>query len=119
MYAFVDMEQYQIVGTGNSPALAKDDFLKKLQSANINVNANKPEEKPAETTEVKGTVASVQTAVVGGNTKYYVMLRDNDNVYTLDISLSEKLPFMKSGDSVAITLETRNEKTTVKSVKIG
>lgn len=119
MYAFVDMEQYQIVGTGSTPTLAKEDFLTKLKNSNISVDGDQTEETPVQTQTVTGVVSSVQTAVVDGNTKYYVLLENSDTIYTLDISLSDRLPFLKSGDTLTLEVEIAGDTTTVKSVQMG
>ncbi|MBR2447352.1 MAG: CvpA family protein, partial [Clostridia bacterium] len=44
MYAFVDVNQYQIVGTGNSVEGARDDYISKLKTENV---TDLPEEEPS------------------------------------------------------------------------
>lgn len=110
MYAFVDVQQYQIVGTGTSVAKAKEDYDSKLVSADISDN----EAPTVESKTIEGTVSKINSAVVGGNTKYYIMLENNDYIFTVDVSLSNKLPFVKVGDKavlgVEITTKLSNDK---------
>lgn len=111
MYAFVDVAQYQIVGTGNTVNQAKENYISKLGDENLaDENVKKTE------TKVSGTIALVNSAVVGGNTKYYIMLEDNDNVYTVDISLSDKLPFAKAGQKIELTITEQNGKSSITKI---
>lgn len=97
MYAFVDVQQYQIVGTGGSVKAAREDYLAKLGAGEITPAPEK------ETSKVTGTVVDIKSAVVGGNTTYYILLDDN-NRYTASITVSDSLPFIKSGDKVTLTV---------------
>ncbi len=97
MYAFVDVQQYQIVGTGGSVKAAREDYLAKLGAGEITPAPEK------ETSKVTGTVVDIKSAVVGGNTTYYILLDDN-NLYTAAITVSDSLPFIKSGDKVTLTV---------------
>ena len=97
MYAFVDVQQYQIVGTGGSVKAAREDYLAKLGAGEITPAPEK------ETAEVTGKVVDIKSAVVGGNTTYYILLDDN-NLYTAAITVSDSLPFIKSGDEIKLTV---------------
>ena len=98
MYAFVDVQQYQLVGTGTSVDAAREDYLQKLAADGQLIPDNsEPEESRS------AVVLSVVTAVVNGNSKYYIML-DDGSVITADISLSADLPFLAAGDTVTFTL---------------
>ncbi len=98
MYAFVDVNQYQIVGTGNSVESARADYISKLKTENLPTTPE--EEKP----EVTGVIANITSAVVEGNTVYYLKLENDTNVYTVLVTKSDLLPFAKSGDTVTFTL---------------
>ncbi len=113
MYAFVDVEQYQVVGTGSTVNAARENYIQTLAQEDIEV------EDKTETVEKKsGKITAINTAVVGGNTKYYIMIENDDKVYTVDIASSDKLPFAKVGDTIEIELTTSNNKTTVSGVSI-
>lgn len=101
MYAFVDVQQYQIVGTGTSVAKAKEDYASKLQAENIETD----ETPKTEQTVISGTVENINSAVVSGNTKYYIILQNDSNVYTVDISVSDRLPFIKTGHKIELTAD--------------
>lgn len=98
MYAFVDVNQYQIVGTGNSVESARADYISKLKTENV---TDLPQD---ETNEITGVIEKINSAVVEGNTVYYIKLEDNENVYTAQITISDILPFVTKGDSVKFTV---------------
>ena len=97
MYAFVDVQQYQIVGTGNTVEAARADYMSKLKSEDVTVEDRQE-------TEVSGTVSRVGSAVVDGNTNYYIMLDGDNTVYTVPITISDMLPFVVAGDGVQMTV---------------
>lgn len=96
MYAFVDVEQYQIVGTGSTLDAAREDYAAKLKSEQDIEITDQQEH------SVEGTIAAISSAVVEGNTKYYLQLDGDDAIYELDISISNQLPFAKVGDHIQL-----------------
>ncbi len=98
MYAFVDVNQYQIVGTGNSVESARADYISKLKTENV---TELPETEP---NEITGVIENINSAVVEGNTVYYIKLQANNEIYTALVTKSDYLPFAKIGDTVKITV---------------
>ena len=95
MYAFVDVEQYQIVGTGATIDEAKRAYRSAL-------NLEEPQaEISSDTKEISGTVSDIKDVVVSGNTFYYFMLTGDDTVYSASVTSNERLPFMKAGEPVS------------------
>lgn len=97
MYAFVDVEQYQIVGTGQTIDEAKSNYRKALNLEDVEV------QEPVDSTEISGTVASLASAVVSGNTCYYFTLEGDSQVYTASVDIHEKLPFMQTGAELSFS----------------
>lgn len=95
MYAFVDVKQYQIVGTGSTVDEAKKNYRETL-----NLEDSVPEE-PVEVTGKSGTIDAIADVVVNGNTCYYFTLTGSRDVYTVSVTVSDQLPFLKAGDPVA------------------
>lgn len=110
MYAFVDVEQYQIVGTGETVEAARSDYITKLQDENVEVNDS------AET-KISGIIESIASAVVSGNTNYYLRLAESDKVYTIPITLSDRLPFAKAGDNVELTVTENDDNVNVSAIE--
>lgn len=110
MYAFVDVSQYQIVGTGNTVEEARTDYINKLKNENLNIDNT-------EETIVSGIIESVSSAVVEGNTNYYIKLKDDNNIYVAPINLSDKLPFAKSEDYIEMTINSIEDIVTVSNIE--
>jgi len=100
MYAYVDMERYQVVGIGATVDKAREAYFEALEGENIELD---PEVQEELKTIHSGSVAAVSSAVIDGNTNYYIMLEGNEKIFVLPASLSEKLPFLKTGDTIEIT----------------
>ena len=99
MYAFVDVQQYQIVGTGNTVKDAQENYISKLKKEDITSGDE------SKNTVVTGVIDKINSAVVEGNTVYYIKLQENDSIYTAEIKLSDNLPFAAAGDNISITLD--------------
>ena len=109
MYAFVDVEAYQVLGTGATVNTARENYIANLKHEDIEVEDTQ-EESGYSTLVIVGDIKS---AVVNGNTKYYLNVRSSDEISSIppapvivvDISLSNELPFVKRGDKCVITYE--------------
>ncbi len=110
MYAFVDMAQYQIVGTGTSVDKAREAYLSLLADEDIETETT-----PDATTTVSGVVTALAQAVVDGNTQYYLRIEGVEGVTVLPANLSDDLPFLKVGDTVTVTFD--NAKATQIEIK--
>lgn len=104
MYAFVDVEQYQIVGTGSTVDEARESYVANLdKNGLLDENESAEEDENVITREKNAIISRISSAVVDGNTNYYITVEGEDSVYTLPISYSDKLPFAAAGDTVTLT----------------
>ena len=97
MYAFVDVQQYQIVGTGTTVSEALNNYF----AAFGGEAASAPD--PSGLKETKGQITAKSEAVVSGNTCYYFILTSDKKIYRASINISERLPFLKVGDTISFT----------------
>jgi len=95
MYAFVDVEQYQIVGTGQTIDEARRTYRTALNLEDVEVKD------PIDTMEKSGVIDSAASVVISGNTCYYFTLKGDDTVYAAYVTVNENLPFMKPGDRIS------------------
>jgi hypothetical protein len=102
MYAFVDVRQYQIVGTGTSVEGALTAFMQELAD-NDEIDLGGQGDVPAESKTVTGAVADIRSAVVDAVTHYYIVLEGDPAVYVAPVTLNHRLPFAKAGDTVKLT----------------
>lgn len=98
-YAFVSVEDYQIVATGDTVANAQDAYYTLL------LNNNKLQESEIITNEVKGTIENIANAVVDGNSYYYITLQGEDALFVVSITQWDRLPILQKGDSISIEFE--------------
>lgn len=94
-YAFVSVENYQIVATGESVAAAEKAYYQ-LLSDNGKVSVD------IENKVIEGKITDIQVAVLNGNSQYYFKLEGDSRIYIAPISLSDHLPLAKVGDQVKI-----------------
>ncbi len=106
MYAYVDVQRYQVVGTGNTVEEAQADYIAKLQS-------DEEVEITQQTATFTAAVADITSAVVDGSTRYYILFEGDSRVYTADITLSERLPFIRVGDVLTVEHQTVADDATV------
>lgn len=99
MYAFVDVEQYQIVGTGQTIDEARKNYRAALNLEDVEISD------PIELLELSGTIESIADVVISGNTCYYFTLEGHEGVYAAYVTVNENLPFLKAGDAITFTYE--------------
>lgn len=97
MYAFVDVSQYQLVGTG-----ATIDEAKRNYRAALNLEEELAPQEGSETVKT-GIVDAIADVVISGNSYYYFTLEDSPEVYSAMITVSNQLPFIKAGDEISFT----------------
>ena len=112
-YAFVSVENYQIVAVGDSVAEAEKQYYK-LLSDNGKVKVD------FEAKTVTAKIDRIQSAVVNGNSHYYFRLEGLNKNFIAPISLNDGLPLLKAGDTVTIEyVEDESNSETVSSIKIN
>lgn len=131
MYAFVDVEQYQIVGTGTTVKSAMANYATALgiESGQIDPDSvgsgnngsgsgTVPEEMLTAEDSTTGTIQAISQAVVGGNTRYYFVLDGQEVIYTASITLDSRLPFLKEGVTVTFEYATTGSTRTICGMEI-
>ena len=94
MFAFVNVERYQMVSIGDTLNEAYSEYLKSLaQNTEVDSSA---------LVNTEGVVAAISSAVRDGNTYYYIELEDSDKVFVASIQMSEVLAVLKPGDVVKL-----------------
>ncbi len=99
-YSFVSVSNYQIVGVADSLTGAEEEYRRLLkESGKLDENGNIITEEKSTTAKV----SDISSAVVNGNTCYYIMLEDEDKIFIADIGLNDALPFINKSDTLTIT----------------
>lgn len=118
MYAMVNVEQYQIVVAANSLAECERQYIKRLSEEGVSEEAPAPE---LELKEISGAIASIRSAVVGGNTCYYYQLEGNDQTFSLSVADDERAVVLNVGNQVTFIYEPKENALIlpIKELKIG
>lgn len=101
MYAMVNVSQYQIVGQGTTVAACESDYISQLQQRNIPVASDSAQD-IIEKTNVEGTIAEIRTAVLGGDSWYYIRLDGSETFYAMAASADRNVVILNVGDAVSI-----------------
>lgn len=111
LYAFVDALNYQRVGVGDTLQLAWNAY----NGGAVIITDEDDSGEPVVTESVSGVISLIEAVVINGETTYYFTLDNNNEiVYTAKVSLYDRLPFLKAGDSIAIEVQS----TDVKSIQV-
>lgn len=111
-YAFVSVENYQIVSVGDSVAEAEKGYYQ-LLSDNGKVKVD------FDTKTITAKITAIQEAVVNGNSHYYFELEGEKKTFIAPISLNSGLPVLKSGSEVTIEyVDDEASSQTISSIQI-
>lgn len=102
LYAMVNVAQYQVVATGATVAQCEENYLELLGSKGI-TQAPPPEERPV--AQTSGTIIDIRTAVVDGNSVYYLKLDGKSVTYTVSVADWADVVMLNVGDRVTISYE--------------
>ena len=97
-YAMVNVQQYNIVATGDTVAECERNYLTMLAengliSDDVGLSG---------TETVEGTIADIRSAVQDGNSVYYIKLIGNETYYSIAAADAPLAVILSSGDQVTI-----------------
>ena len=94
-YAMVNVAQYQIMAVGSTVPECEQAYIKLLSSKGIAVPDALPQ------TQVSGQVADIRTAVLEGDTYYFIQLEDEAVYYSVSAVQNRDVVTLNIGDAVA------------------
>ena len=98
-YAMVNVAQYQLVATGSTVAQCEQQYIRMLTDKGLT------EEEEVPQTTAQGVVAEIRSAVLNGNTYYYVRLEEESVFYSLSAVENPTAVILNVGDQVTIEHE--------------
>lgn len=129
-YAMVNVQNYQVAVTGNTIAQCTEAYAEKLKQNNINININIDEIIDAtegsenaengtavEVKTVKGIVTDIRTAVMNGESVYFIQLDGEGAYYSIAASNAENVVIMNKGDKVTVKFNAAEGKI-IKAVSV-
>ena len=106
MYAMVNVEQYQIVSTGQTVAACESSYRQALADAGL-IDGSHTEVTPADQAEASGTIAEIRTAVLDGDSYYFLRLEGETAFYAVNAAENPLAVILNVGDGVTIWYETK------------
>ena len=119
-YALINVAQYnnnKMGATGTDLAKCLASYISALEESGIKVDIN-PEDvvvepvNPDSTDEpenaglvMKGGIADIRTAVIGGDSYYYIKLDTHDSYFSIAAADEESVVILNIGDAVTVTYE--------------
>ena len=95
-YAMVNVAQYQIVATGTTVSACEQSYIQMLRDKGITQTEQPPQ------TEAKGKVAEIRTAVIEGNSFYFIRLEGEEVFYSLSAAQNREVVTLNIEDTVTI-----------------
>lgn len=101
-YAFVSVENYQVVATGDSVAEAEKAYYRLLKDNGKDASIDSSEDM------IEGKITNISSAVVNGNTYYYFKIEGKEEIYIASIVSNKGLPLLKVGDKVSFEYDEQS-----------
>ena len=98
-FAMLDIQRYQNVAVGNTVEETQKSYLALLATNGV-VSGNV---ESVDALEAKGVISHIATAVIDGNTHFYLKLEGEDAVYDFALPSMLEIVGYKEGDSIAFT----------------
>lgn len=105
MYSMVNVGDYQITATGSTVAECQSNYEALLIQNGINVLEPVEEAPSAETGTISGVIQEIRSAVISGNTWYYLRIESSDSYFSISAADCEAAIILNTGDQVTITYE--------------
>ena len=96
MYAMVNVEQYQIVATDTTVSGCEQKYISLLAEKGITL----PEALPQ--TTASGVIAELRSAVLDGNTYYFIRLENEEVFYSISAAKNNVAVILNVGDTVTV-----------------
>ncbi len=96
MYAMVNVSRYDIVATGSTVTAAEEEYIRLLGDRGIVIPDALPQ------TTVSGIVEELRSAVLNGNTYYFIRLEGESVFYSVSAADNNVAVILNVGDTVTI-----------------
>jgi len=110
-YAMVNIAQYQIVAIGDSIAASEKEYKNLLSSNGIE------SEDTSEKLQITGTIKKIAQAVAEGNSHYYILLTNSEEIF--DVNIGDFIDIIKydMGDTITFTYTIGGDANIVKGIE--
>ena len=106
-YAMVNVARYDIVATADTVTACEQEYIRLLSDRGVTETEDLPQ------TEAAGPVAEIRSAVLEGNTYYFVRLEGEEVFYALSAADNPTAVILNVGDQVTITHAVSQEEASI------
>ena len=106
-YAMVNVARYDIVATADTVTACEQEYIRLLSDRGVTQTEDLPQ------TEASGTVAEIRSAVLEGNTYYFIRLDGEEVFYALSAADNPTAVILNVGDQVTITHAASQEEASI------
>lgn len=99
-YALVSVTDYSVVGVGTSVEAVKTSYRQRLVEVGL---LEAPE---ITSTTLEATITRIASAIVNGQSTYYVTVAEDPRLFVVDVNLSPEIVLSQVGDTVRLTYKT-------------
>ena len=103
----VNVSRYDIVATGNTVTQCEQEYIRLLSDRGVTDTEELPQ------TEATGTVAEIRSAVLEGNTYYFIRLEGEEVFYALSAASNPMAVILNVGDRVTVTHAVSQEEAAI------
>lgn len=96
MYAMVNVQKYQIVATGDSVSECENNYIALMKENGVKADTNET----SQALTAKGKIKKIAESVVEGNSHYYIVLENDDNIYDVTVGQNISIVRYEVGDSI-------------------
>ena len=105
MYAMVNVQQYQIVATGQTVAECESNYRTMLRNNHL-IDEDQAVVVEPDRDTVTARVTEIRTAVIDGNSQYFLRLQGSDVYYQISASADTSAVILNVGDLVEVTYDS-------------
>ncbi|WP_455715542.1 CvpA family protein [Anaerosporobacter sp.] len=110
-YAMVNISKYQVVAIGDSALECEKTYTALLRNSGITVSQE------SETLTITGTITKIAQAVIDGNSHYYVMLNNSDEIF--DVTIGNVIDMLKYDVDSTVTFSYKKGTDSNTVISIG
>ncbi len=114
-YAMVNVQNYQIVATGDSVVECETNYNSLMKDSSIETEDSSMENVPK--SEISGTIKKIAETVIEGNSHYYILLNESDDIFDVNVASNISIIKYNVGDPIHFEYKEGNESLTVLSIK--
>ena len=96
-YAMLNIEKYQTVAIGDTVNECEKNYINMLKNNGITVEDKKEE------LQIVGTVTKIVPTVIDGNSHYYILLDNKNEIYDVSVKENPSVILVEQGNKVTLT----------------